>query len=40
MLYQRTGDKKWRHVAWDLLCRTTFSWRHIIGMREKTHISM
>jgi hypothetical protein len=28
---------EWCDVAQDLLCRTTLSWCHIIGMRGKTH---
>jgi hypothetical protein len=31
------GDwKEWHDVAQDFLCRTTLTWRHIIGMRDKT----
>ena len=29
--------KEWCDVAQDLLCQTTLSWRHIIGMQGKTH---
>jgi DNA polymerase III epsilon subunit-like protein len=29
--------KEWCDIALDLLCQTTLSWRHIIGMRGKTH---
>jgi hypothetical protein len=28
-------NKEWRNVAQDLLCRTTLSWRHIIGIQGK-----
>ena len=29
--------KEWRDVVRDVLCQTTLLWRHITGMREKTH---
>ena len=38
MLYRHTARiKEWRDVVRRLLCRTTLSRRHNIGMREKTH---
>jgi len=37
MLYHHTVViKEWRDVARDVLCRTTLSWRHTIGMWDKT----
>jgi len=30
------SDKKWRGIAQDVLCQTTLTWRHIIGMWDKT----
>jgi hypothetical protein len=39
MLYHYTVVlKEWCDVARDVLCRTTLSWHHIIGMRGKTHL--
>ena len=35
MLYHHTVViKEWRDVAWDVLCRTTLTWRHTIGMYD------
>jgi hypothetical protein len=37
MLYHHTMViKEWRNVAGDVLCRTTLTWRHIIGIWDKT----
>jgi hypothetical protein len=39
MLYHYTVVlKEWCDVARDVLCRTTLSWHHIIGMGGKTHL--
>ena len=38
MLYHHTVVvKEWHDVAWDVLCLTTFSWRHSIRMWEKRY---
>ena len=37
MLYHHTVViKEWHDVVRDLLCRTTLSWRHIIGMHSNS----
>ena len=37
ILYHHTvAIKEWHEVAWNVQCLTTFSWRHSIGMQEKT----